>query len=101
MGGLNAKMISGISVYPPPRVQFAPAPVDEGEITIATSANDTATIAGAVGEGRFPSVNETERMTVPALVAAAQRGGTRAIPIGEQDRKDDGARVAAQGDNRL
>ena len=33
--------------YPPPRVQFAPAPVDEGEITIATSANDTATIAGA------------------------------------------------------
>ena len=57
---------------------------DEGEITIATPANDTS------------------RMTVPALVSG---GTTRAgpgrylIPIGWRDRRDVGARVVGRRRN--
>jgi hypothetical protein len=46
--------------------------VDEGEITIATLANDTAST-----KGDFRSVNETARMTITALLEGDMKTITR------------------------
>ena len=81
-----------------------PVSVDEGEVTIATSANDTSriTVPALVSGGgnRVIPVGEQDRTGArqgcPRCWTAAQR---ERQPVGERDRKDDGARVVGRRRN--